>query len=134
MVSTMDTAVTARQNFSHSFSLFYSPSDFEYFRDTFSTNKKLWKNSYKCVYQLCFPFPWVTPSPHPTGVSNDPQQQLFCSQGKHFRDSPGKWINLTTHFRNATKFVTPEQSLVILLIFLPVQRIVLTPTRHWRCF
>lgn len=37
----MDTAITARQNFRRSFCLFLSPSDFGYFRDTFSTNKKL---------------------------------------------------------------------------------------------
>ena len=38
------------------------------------------------------------------------------------------------YFKNSTKFVTPEQSLVILLIFLPVQTNVLTPSRQWRCF
>ena len=38
------------------------------------------------------------------------------------------------YFKNSTKFVTPEQSLVILLIFLPVQTNVLTPSRQWRYF
>lgn len=127
--------VGARQNFSHLFWLFYSPLDFEYFRDTVVLTKSFGRCLTNVFTNQIFPFHGTLLHPtHQLGFSPCGSQfHVFCLQGSHYRGSPR---DIRQPYCLFSKCNTLSSSWAIISDttgISPFQTIVLTLSWLWRC-